>query len=173
METKKLQFGELVEKYRFFIGGGLLILILIGAGILLYRENYQKPSLESRIMNLESRINQLENKLAKIQETSNNNQTNSNNQNSNNQSQDTAASSSAKATDDKQTTASQPVSGTININTANLAQLDSLPGIGPVYAQRIIDYRNSHGGFKSIDEIKNIKGIGDVTFGKFKDKTTI
>ncbi|TSC95989.1 MAG: competence protein ComEA [Candidatus Berkelbacteria bacterium Licking1014_2] len=69
-----------------------------------------------------------------------------------------------------------PLSGApaqINLNTASLSQLDSLPGIGPVYAQRIIDYRQANGGFKSIDEIKNVKGIGDKTFEKLKDKITI
>ena len=63
--------------------------------------------------------------------------------------------------------------GKVNINSANLSQLDSLPGIGPAYAQRIIDYRTSNGGFKTIDEIKNIKGIGDKTFEKFKDLISI
>lgn len=59
--------------------------------------------------------------------------------------------------------------GTVNINTATVAELDKLPGIGPVYAQRIIEYRKSHGGFKSLTEIKNIKGIGEKTYLKFKD----
>lgn len=63
--------------------------------------------------------------------------------------------------------------GKININTANLSQLDSLPGIGPTYAQRIIDYRNQNNKFKTIEEIKNIKGIGDKTFEKFKDLISI
>lgn len=63
--------------------------------------------------------------------------------------------------------------GKINLNTASVSQLDSLPGIGATYAQRIIDYRNSHGGFKSIDEIKNVKGIGDKTFEKFKDMISV
>jgi len=63
--------------------------------------------------------------------------------------------------------------GKINLNTATLAELDSLPGIGATYAQRIIDYRNEKGGFKSIDEVKNVKGIGEKTYEKFKDKISI
>ncbi len=61
------------------------------------------------------------------------------------------------------------ISGKININTATLEELDSLPGIGLTYAQRIIDGRP----YSSIEEIKNIKGIGDSTFEKIKDQITI
>ena len=63
--------------------------------------------------------------------------------------------------------------GKVNLNSANLSQLDTLPGIGPAYGQRIIDYRASSGGFKTIEEIKNIKGIGDKTFEKLRDLITI
>lgn len=63
--------------------------------------------------------------------------------------------------------------GLININTATTSELDSLDGIGATYAQRIIDYRNANGGFKSIDEIKNVKGIGDKTFEKIKDRICV
>lgn len=60
----------------------------------------------------------------------------------------------------------------ININNASINDLMSLPGIGEVYAKRIIDYRNKNL-FASIDEIKNIEGIGDKTFEKIKDLITI
>lgn len=63
-------------------------------------------------------------------------------------------------------------SNLININTASINDLMSLPGIGEVYAQRIIDFRNKSL-FASIDEIKNIEGIGDKTFEKIKDLITI
>ncbi len=63
--------------------------------------------------------------------------------------------------------------GKININTASITQLDSLPGIGPVYAQRIIDYRDQVGGFKSIEQIVNVKGIGPKTVEKIRDRITI
>ena len=67
----------------------------------------------------------------------------------------------------------QTVSSKININTSSAAELDKLPGIGPTYAQRIIDYRDAHGGFKSISEIQNVKGIGPKTFEKLKDMIEI
>ncbi len=61
----------------------------------------------------------------------------------------------------------------ININTANLAGLDKITGVGPVIAQRIIDYRNANGPFQKIEDIKNVKGIGDITFEKMKNEITI
>ena len=60
----------------------------------------------------------------------------------------------------------------VNINTANAEQLETLKGIGPALAQRIIEYREQNGAFKSIDEIKNVRGIGDKKFAAFKDKIT-
>ena len=71
------------------------------------------------------------------------------------------------------TAATSSQGAVVNINSATLSELDSLPGIGPTYAQRIIDYRVANGGFKSIDQIKNVSGIGDKTFEKFKDQITI
>lgn len=63
-------------------------------------------------------------------------------------------------------------SNLININTASINDLMSLPGIGEVYAKRIIDYRNDKP-FGSVEEIKNIQGIGDKTFEKIKELITI
>jgi len=63
--------------------------------------------------------------------------------------------------------------GKININSAGLSQLDSLPGIGPAYAQRIIDWRVANGGFKSTEEIMEVSGIGEKTYEKIKDLITI
>ena len=62
-----------------------------------------------------------------------------------------------------------PAGAPIDINTATLEQLDSLPGIGPVIAQRIIDYRAASGPFASVEQIKEVKGIGDTLFEKIKD----
>ncbi|MGM9975162.1 MAG: helix-hairpin-helix domain-containing protein [Clostridiaceae bacterium] len=65
------------------------------------------------------------------------------------------------------------VTDIININTATLAELNSLPGIGDVTAQRIIDYREEKGGFKSKEELKNVERIGEGTYNKLKDKIDI
>ncbi len=60
-------------------------------------------------------------------------------------------------------------SGKIPINSATKDQLMSVPGIGEVFAQRIIDYRTANNGFVDIAELKNIKGIGDTRYEKWKD----
>ena len=70
-------------------------------------------------------------------------------------------------------TAPKPASGKINLNTATLAELDTLPGIGPAIAQRIIDYRAQNGDFKTIDDLKKVRGIGDALFNQIKDLITV
>ena len=64
-------------------------------------------------------------------------------------------------------------SGLININTATSEQLKTLSGIGDVKAQAIIDYRTEHGGFNSIDELLNVKGIGEKTLEKIRPGVTV
>ena len=168
---------ELIEKYRFWIGGGLLILILIGSGILLWRENYSKPKLEDRIAGLEEKVDDLQNQISKSEFLISNQ--NSNAQISNDQTGTQGQVAGANSAQDPSTSVgmtksgAQPINGKVNLNTATVAELDSLPGIGPVYAQRIIDYRNANGGFKNIDEVKNVKGIGDKTFDKFKELISV
>lgn len=62
----------------------------------------------------------------------------------------------------------------VNINSASAGTLDDcLPGIGPAYAQRIIEYRQAHGGFKTIEEIQEVRGIGPKTFEKLKGQITL
>ena len=63
-------------------------------------------------------------------------------------------------------------SGKININQASAEELTSIPGVGTVIAQRIVEYRNG-ARFNSIEDIKNVKGIGDATFEKMKGSITV
>ena len=63
--------------------------------------------------------------------------------------------------------------GKVNINTADSVTLQTIPGIGPSKAARIIEYRESQGRFKKIDDIKNVTGIGDMTFENIKEYITV
>lgn len=60
----------------------------------------------------------------------------------------------------------------VNINTANLEQLESVPYIGPTKAQAILDYRSAHGTFSSVDELDSVKGIGTSTINKIRQYVT-
>ena len=68
--------------------------------------------------------------------------------------------------------ATASAAGLINLNTASVAELTTLKGIGPVKAQAILDYREGHP-FYSIEDIKQVKGIGDATFAAIKDSITV
>ncbi|MFD9199510.1 ComEA family DNA-binding protein, partial [Streptomyces anthocyanicus] len=57
----------------------------------------------------------------------------------------------------------------VSLNTATVEQLDTLPGVGPVLAQHIIDYRTQHGGFRSVDELREVNGIGERRFADLRD----
>ncbi|ATL27703.1 comE operon protein 1, putative [Streptomyces formicae] len=59
--------------------------------------------------------------------------------------------------------------GPIGLNTASAAQLEELPGVGPVLAQHIIDYRTEHGGFRTVEELREVNGIGDRRFADLQD----
>src|SRR5690242_21326088 len=69
--------------------------------------------------------------------------------------------------------ASQLAFAALNLNTATKDELVALSGIGPAKAQAIIDYRTQHGGFKSVDELKEVKGIGARRFEKLKPELTV
>ncbi|MET1016143.1 MAG: ComEA family DNA-binding protein [Leifsonia flava] len=63
--------------------------------------------------------------------------------------------------------------GPIDLNRATVADLDTLPRIGPALAQRIIDWRDANGGFSSVDELREVSGIGDKTFESLQDLVTV
>ncbi|GLT22233.1 MULTISPECIES: helix-hairpin-helix domain-containing protein [Zoogloea] len=61
----------------------------------------------------------------------------------------------------------------VNINTATPADLDGVKGIGPSKAQAIVDYRSKHGPFKSLDDLKNVKGFGEKSIAKLKGELSV
>jgi competence protein ComEA len=64
-------------------------------------------------------------------------------------------------------------SAPVNLNTATQAQIETLPGIGPKVAQRIIEYRQKNGQFKKIEDLMNVKGVGEKSFLKLKPYLTV
>jgi competence protein ComEA len=74
--------------------------------------------------------------------------------------------------------AAEPATGSpagtlVNLNTATAADLDALPGVGPVLAQRIVDFRREHGSFASVDQLREVTGIGDAKLEQLRDRVTV
>ena len=61
----------------------------------------------------------------------------------------------------------------VNINTATAAELEALPGIGPAKAKAIVAYRQQNGQFKTVEDLKKVKGIGEGIFSKLKDEESV
>ncbi len=71
------------------------------------------------------------------------------------------------------TAAASPAALRVNVNSATVAELDGLPGVGPVTAQRIVAYRQQHGPFTRIDELREAKLVNQATFDKIKDLISV
>jgi competence protein ComEA len=63
--------------------------------------------------------------------------------------------------------------GVVNLNAATATELDSLPGVGPVLAQRIVDYRAQHGPFSSVEQLREVSGIGAAKFANLRSRVTV
>ena len=61
----------------------------------------------------------------------------------------------------------------VSLNSADLATLDGLPGVGPVLAQRILDWRSEHGRFTSVEELGEVSGIGDKLMSQLRPRVTL
>ena len=69
--------------------------------------------------------------------------------------------------------AAKPASTTVNLNTASATEFEALPGIGAKTAARIIEYRQKNGPFKKVEELMNVRGIGEKNFLKLKTQLTV
>lgn len=85
----------------------------------------------------------------------------------------TAVSSQAKSAETKTAATKVPQGAVVNINTAPADQLELLPGVGPKTAARIIEYRQKNGGFKKIEELMNVRGIGEKVFLRMKNQLAV
>jgi competence protein ComEA len=79
----------------------------------------------------------------------------------------------AKPAAAKSTKPAPTATSPVNINTATQAQLEALPGVGAKAAERILEYRQKNGGFKKVEDLMNVKGIGEKSFLKLKPLLTI
>lgn len=61
----------------------------------------------------------------------------------------------------------------VNLNKAGIEELSTLKGVGPVTAKKILDFRSENGSFQSVEQLKDVSGIGDAKFEKLKDQVTI
>jgi competence protein ComEA len=71
------------------------------------------------------------------------------------------------------TTAGSAAAALLDLNTATAEQLDGLPGIGPVLAERIVDWRTEHGRFGSVDQLREVPGIGESKYAQVKAKVSV
>lgn len=164
---KKKEEEKPIEKYKYILLAVVALIILAGSFVLFWQIQRQQLSqgdsspdeLKAQIANLNKKIDDLNKQIELARSQSPTVQSKSY----------TTTSSEGRVAGES----SERNIGVINLNTASAQELDSLPGIGPTYAQRIIEYRQANGGFKSIEEIQNVKGIGPKTFEKFKDQIAI
>lgn len=80
--------------------------------------------------------------------------------------------SAAMAQEGARGTAAAPAA-TVNVNTASVAQLETLPGVGKATAERIVEYRQKNGNFKKVEDLMNVRGVGEKSFLRLKPLVTV
>lgn len=84
-----------------------------------------------------------------------------------------SATSFAQGAAQKPPAAAEKITTPVNLNTAGTTELQTLPGVGVAVAGRILEYRQKNGGFKKIEDLMNVRGIGEKTFLKLKPMITV
>lgn len=137
--------NDFIDRYRWFLLSSLVLIIIAGTSVIIWdRVNRNKINKENQtIAELQQQNDLLREQLS-------------------NQSSSQVAGAETENQSDL-----------IDINTASAEELDKLPNIGPARAADIIAYREENGDFSSIEELKNISGIGDKTFENLKDLITV
>jgi len=85
----------------------------------------------------------------------------------------TSAAAPGQTRTSAQSDSKQPLTTVVNINTASASDLEALPGIGAKTATRIVDYRQKNGPFKKVEELMNVRGVGEKNFLKLKPQLTV
>jgi len=155
------------EKFKVVLIALLALIILAGTFVVFWqiqKQNPKKNDAQLETEQLQQQLDELNKKIDSLNKAV---------EDAKSQQGTTTTTTKSTSSVKGASTSSNQVSGKVNLNTASVSQLDTLPGIGSTYAQRIIDYRNANGGFKSIDEIQSVKGIGPATFNKLKDLIAI
>lgn len=140
------KFLDFIDRYRIYIGLVLVLIIFAGTFILSASEN-EKPKLE--IEEIKAEIENLKQEVSDLK------------------------GKIEKPTVATSQTENENKSGKINLNIADAKTLDTLPGIGPVRAQAIIDFREQNGGFKSVDDLRKVKTISSTVYEQIKDLVTV
>lgn len=159
---------EKYEKIKLVVLCFFIFAVISGSGVLLWQITKQNKQSQDTIASentkkTQEEVNELNKQISELKKSLEDAKAQG----------DSSATSGGRVAGVSTSDSSESITGKINLNNASNSQLDSLPGIGSAYAQRIIDYREANGGFHSIEEIKNIKGIGEKTFEKLKDLITI
>lgn len=140
-------FEEFIYQYRWWLGT-VLVVIILGGSAIIWQDKFKSEKVNrenQEVLALQEQNNLLRGQLS-----------------------DSQKQVAGATTQDE-----QAQSDKININTALAEELDKLPNIGPARAADIIAYREENGDFQTIEEIKNIKGIGDKSFEDLKDLITV
>ena len=139
------KLSKIMKEHGLDIVVGLVVLLAVGSGVMFLNQPQDTKQSSIRVVQSEEKVLGVSDK------------------------------GKEKGGEDKEESETEEVSGSdfVNINTASQSELESLPGVGPKTAEKIIDYRDSYGDFVSEEEIMEVKGIGEGKFSDIEDLITV